>query len=319
MEPALPPGWVKALSSEHQRYYWFDTATGASQWMPPPPPDPDAAAEEPSRKRPRPSDGPPRVAVIVPFRDLHVAQKRAEHLRKFAPHMHAFLGGDASGHKVFIIEQSDDGLKFNRGKLLNIGFDIAAREGFDLFVFHDVDLLPHRALAPLYMRDPGEHPLHIAGLWDRYSDNPRYCGGIVNFSRAQFRRINGFPNFFWGWGGEDDEMYLRVEAVGMRFKRPAMPPDFPKDQAIIEDLEGMNIEAKMSFLRQHSDWKCMIKRELLAEHAASWRSNGLADLRYAVAARDDAHLGGACVKVTVELGLNDHEYSDYKANINVKD
>lgn len=34
------------------------------------------------------------VAVIVPFRDLHEAQKRAEHLKLFVPHMHnvsAFL------------------------------------------------------------------------------------------------------------------------------------------------------------------------------------------------------------------------------------
>lgn len=29
------------------------------------------------------------IAVIVPFRDLHEAQKRAEHLKQFVPHMHS--------------------------------------------------------------------------------------------------------------------------------------------------------------------------------------------------------------------------------------
>ena len=37
----------------------------------------------------------------------------------------------------------------------------------------------------------------------------RYFGGIVSFSASDMRRINGFPNTFWGWGGEDDEMQKR--------------------------------------------------------------------------------------------------------------
>ena len=42
---------------------------------------------------------------------------------------------------MFILEQSLDGHKFNRGKLLNAGFDMA-RNDYDVYVFHDVDLLP---------------------------------------------------------------------------------------------------------------------------------------------------------------------------------
>lgn len=47
---------------------------------------------------------------------------------------------DSTFH-IFIIEQSMDGRKFNRGKLLNAGFDMA-RNDYDTFIFHDVDLLP---------------------------------------------------------------------------------------------------------------------------------------------------------------------------------
>lgn len=25
----------------------------------------------------------------------------------------------------------------------------------------------------------------------------------------QFRKVNGFPNAFWGWGGEDDDLWNR--------------------------------------------------------------------------------------------------------------
>lgn len=43
--------------------------------------------------------------------------------------------------------------------------------------------------------------------------NRRYFGGVVAFNQEDFEAINGFPNTFWGWGGEDDEMYSRIVEV----------------------------------------------------------------------------------------------------------
>jgi len=162
----------------------------------------------------------------VPYRDLHKEQKRAQHLAQFCPHMVEFLGKQTaiSEFQVFIVEQSDDNRKFNRGKLLNIGFDIARNHStaFDVFVYHDVDLLPGDDLGPYYATFPTT-PIHIARCWDRYSNNPKYFGGIVSFSAKDMRAINGFPNTFWGWGGEDDEMQVRSgEAEGARKKKGAI-------------------------------------------------------------------------------------------------
>lgn len=47
----------------------------------------------------------------------------------------------------------------------------------------------------------------------------RYFGGVVSFNREDFEKINGFPNTFWGWGGEDDEMYSRIMEVRAGAKR----------------------------------------------------------------------------------------------------
>ena len=138
----------------------------------------------------------PSVAIIVPFRDLHAAQNRSAHLASFAPHMVDFLskhvGTRIQKYRVFIVEQSDDGRKFNRGKLLNIGFDLAKKsdEKFDVFIFHDVDLLPGDDLATYYTSFP-VRPMHIARCWGRYSNNPKYFGGIVSFNSNDMRRING--------------------------------------------------------------------------------------------------------------------------------
>ena len=37
-------------------------------------------------------------------------------------------------------------------------------------------------------------------------------GGVEGFWSEHFRLINGFPNRFWGWGGEDDDLYVRFVA-----------------------------------------------------------------------------------------------------------
>ena len=165
------------------------------------------------------------VAIIVPFRDIHAAQKRAMHLKQFIPHMIKFLtklqtDGLVSDFHIYIMEQSEDGRKFNRGKLLNIGFDMAkkSKRGHDVFIFHDVDLLPDNDLGPWYVSNIAgveclistlsilnltigferyakfpKTPIHIARVWDRYSGNKKYFGGVVSFSSSDYKRINGFP------------------------------------------------------------------------------------------------------------------------------
>ena len=74
-----------------------------------------------------------KLGVIVPYR------KRPGHLRKFRESIKSYLKDQ--DYELIVVEQNDD-LPFNRGKLLNVGFQQAIRKQCDYVVFHDIDMLP---------------------------------------------------------------------------------------------------------------------------------------------------------------------------------
>uniref|UniRef100_A0A8C4S2C0 Galactosyltransferase C-terminal domain-containing protein n=1 Tax=Erpetoichthys calabaricus TaxID=27687 RepID=A0A8C4S2C0_ERPCA len=45
-------------------------------------------------------------------------------------------------------------------------------------------------------------------------------GGVSSFSKEQFKKINGFPNNYWSWGGEDDATCFLIIFCGMNLSRP---------------------------------------------------------------------------------------------------
>lgn len=99
-------------------------------------------------------------------------------------------------------------------------------------------------------------------------------------------------------------MQKRLEKLGIQFVAP--------DKGSLKDLEEMNIDEKMAFLRQNRDWKCMIKWELLDEHEKSWKTNGLADLRYLVLEQKSLDHDNKSTKVTVDVKLNGSHWANDK-------
>jgi hypothetical protein len=152
--------WVIAFSKTYKRASWCNKLTKASTWV-----DPTIIKPVTSGNKKRKVDSEEeietkcqritaRVAIIVPFQDAKKEQNRRAQLEKFLPHIGKFLSQSKADFKVFIIEQFIDDRKFNRGKLLNIGFDIACKEGYNTFIYHDVDLLPSSELLEFYTTIP---------------------------------------------------------------------------------------------------------------------------------------------------------------------
>merc|ERR1711871_929950 len=185
--------------------------------------------------------------------------------------------GDIKKYHIFVIQQKSsqdvDGIKFNRGKLLNIGFEIA-KQDYDSFVFHDVDLLPKEDLSLYYACMPTV-PIHIAACWHErgYTANKFFFGGIVSFSKMQFIQVNGYPNNFWGWGGEDEVIMDRCtfhRIVPHKVQEGCLT-DIEKNA----EGETMDMSAKLEWLKRNQQWKCDDRWERRAEDKTGWNTNGL--------------------------------------------
>lgn len=79
-------------------------------------------------------------------------------------------------------------------------------------------------------------PCSADGLpWQRWLDNKftRFLGAAVSFSVPLFEAINGYPNTFWGWGGEDDALLVRLRRLA---KEQSVTYTVPPEGRLI-DLE----------------------------------------------------------------------------------
>ncbi|XP_023652517.2 beta-1,4-galactosyltransferase 5-like isoform X2 [Paramormyrops kingsleyae] len=164
----------------------------------------------------RPLDCLPRwkVAILIPFRNRH------EHLPILLRHLVPMLQRQHLQFAIYVIEQAGD-QSFNRGMLFNVGFHEAMQDlAWDCMIFHDVDHIPESNRNYYGCSDM---PRHFAVKLDKYLymlPYKEFFGGVSGLTAKQFRNINGFPNAFWGWGGEDDDLWNRVQFAGYSVSRP---------------------------------------------------------------------------------------------------
>ncbi|XP_069802455.1 beta-1,4-galactosyltransferase 4 isoform X2 [Dendropsophus ebraccatus] len=173
-----------------------------------------------------------RVAILIPHRN------REKHLLYLLDNLHPFLQRQQLNYAIYVIHQAGDG-KFNRAKLLNVGFlEALKEENWDCFIFHDVDLLPENDFNTYLCDSEPKHLVvgrNVTGykLWYK-----GYFGGVTAMTRKQFARVNGYSNNYWGWGGEDDDLHYRVEFEKMVVVRP--PPEIARYTMIFHTRDAGN-------------------------------------------------------------------------------
>ncbi|ETN81590.1 N-acetyllactosaminide 3-alpha-galactosyltransferase [Necator americanus] len=143
---------------------------------------------------------------------------------------------------------------------------------WNCILFHDVDVLPEddRIVHTCSLRNPR----HMAVALNKFGYKLPYAtmfGTSTALTVEQFRMVNGFSNRFWGWGGEDDDLYKRVIAVGYDVDR------YPESIAHYKMIKHGG-EPKSNPVN-----KCRWK--LLDLTNRDWKSDGLNNLNYTLIKR----------------------------------
>lgn len=190
------------------------------------------------------------MQIIIPYRD------RAEHLKKFVQIYKNF--------DIVVVEQYGNNL-FNRAKLLNVGFN----ETIDKVVcFHDVDLIAHDQ--SIY-RTEFKDAIHLSGLCEQFNYKEIYAtcfGGVTMFTEEAYLKCNGSSNEFWGWGGEDDDLYNRTKLAGLYVQFKPFKYYSQKHR-------------KQTLTRQYE-----VNKQLCTSTDKTWQNSGLNSLRYDILKED---------------------------------
>ncbi|XP_024857969.1 beta-1,4-galactosyltransferase 1-like [Kryptolebias marmoratus] len=172
-----------------------------------------------------------KVAIIIPFRN------QDEEMTHLLYYLHPILMRQQVDYGVYVINQDGEGL-FNRAKLMNIGHVEALKEyDYDCFVFSDVDLVP---LNDQNLYRCFDSPRHLSVAVDKFKfvlPYEKFFGGVISLSKDQFLKVNGFSNTFWGWGGEDDDLYNRIM---IRLKSISRPDSTIGRYKMIKPVEESN-------------------------------------------------------------------------------
>lgn len=157
-----------------------------------------------------------RIAIIIPFRDREI------HLKIYLSNVIPKLRRQKVDFTIYVVEQAP-GSHFNRGMMRNIGFAEARKiADYDCFIFNDVDSIfeDDRNLFQCGTDNSVRHLVTGVDVFDYKLKYSILVGGIIAFTPEQFRRVNGYSNFFFDWGAEDDDIYYRIQRAKMQIERP---------------------------------------------------------------------------------------------------
>ncbi|XP_060113117.1 beta-1,4-galactosyltransferase 3 [Heteronotia binoei] len=222
-----------------------------------------------------------RTAIIIPHRN------RETHLRHLLYYLHPFLQRQQLQYGIYVVHQAGNST-FNRAKLLNVGVKEALKdEEWDCLFLHDVDLIPEND-HNLYTCDPWS-PKHVSVAMNKFGYSlpySQYFGGVSALTPDQYLKINGFPNEYWGWGGEDDDIATRVRLAGMKISRP--PVSVGHYKMVKHKGDKGNEENPHRF-------------DLLIRTHRAWTQDGMNSLSYSLLSKELLPL---YTNITADIGTN---------------
>lgn len=190
--------------------------------------------------------------IIIPYRN------RKAHLEAFIAKVVPIFQKVLKSFKIVVVEQAE-GKLFNRGALLNIGYQEYKSQSQNTWFFnHDVDVYPNEACVEKYYLNQPNQPnqqsnLSSIGFCGIITPPCDTLGTVIKFSSAEFAKCNGYPNNFWGWGVEDKALQNRVELAGIPISKvfyhdsPELPHWFEIKNDVDDRVKDREFQMKTHF------------------------------------------------------------------------
>lgn len=224
-----------------------------------------------------------KIAIITIYRN-NKDNSRLQQKRLYLYRMNKILY-QICDYDIILVEQSEK-YPFNIGKLKNIGFEYLnklnkSNKNYTNYIFSDIDTIPDSNLIKyLFKKTDSLNSLAIKGTRYEYIDaktSRPFVGALISCSKEVFEELNGFPNNFYGWQGEDENLLIRLYAIN----KPLYIPSIGKI-IDIEEHEGYkkNVEIKTTELKNENE-----KEINVWEKNMNWKNfkqNGLNNLNYKI-------------------------------------
>lgn len=206
-----------------------------------------------------------RPAIIIPYRD-GVSERDGKPQGRLAQLNRLLKFFEGKGFEIYVAEQTP-GEKFNRGLMFNVAYLVAKHHGkHDSYILSDVDMIPDDALLEMYRELP-DPVIHLSS--PHTLDRSRVTafntpfGGVLAVNGDAYEQVNGFPNSFYGWGGEDNALYLRWAKLGKPVADAALG-------RMLDEEHASNAPSSLA--------KRLRLFEILKNDAKQWRNDGLAQI-----------------------------------------
>jgi hypothetical protein len=131
---------------------------------------------------------------------------------------------------MYTIAEQEQGAAFNRAKLLNVGFINAESNNFSSnYLLTDIDLWPNDSSTVDYRNIRHNVIRHPYG-------QDRGLGGFILMKSEVFKKLNGFSNKYWGWGGEDKDLQYRAKLLNIKIDRSNFIKRYSTQTLIHDDI-----------------------------------------------------------------------------------
>lgn len=217
------------------------------------------------------------ILIILPYGDLNPEESRLEQLKKIIKCLLTHIDRHKSNKtlKFFILisEQIYPTKFFNRGLLINSAIKFFKTEfGTPThIIFHDIDILPNDELFDKYIhthKSLSLIPLNSPTFKKTYGFKLFTGSAIYMTTPEVFIKANGFPNNFWGWGGEDNALHNRYRKIKVFLK-------YNKNGDYVNiDKHRVDNKSKLDYLKKNSIRNMQVW-ELLDDDKINYAKNGI--------------------------------------------